>query len=134
MKNQTKFRAKGIRTREWIEGDLIHNSKGNPCIVLSWHQSGLKSRFIMVEPNTVGQFTGLKDKNGKEIFEGDIIKCVSPNDPTQVYETGFNCSLVSGISFNNPSMIQDSVLFEWELPLKMEVVNNIHDNPELLEK
>ena len=85
-----------------------------------------------VIPETVGQYTGLTDKNGKAIFEGDIVKFC---DIKGVINFGMGCYCVKTNkpdwkSRNNPAI--DIVLNEYENEL--EIIGNIHDNPELLKE
>ena len=123
------FRGKREDNGEWVEGGILQDEGYVAIVVYSdyhgWHD------FIEVIPETVSEFTGLTDKNGKKIFEGDILKYKNfiskYNIGYVVYGTG--CFSVKDIHSDNRPAI-DIVLHESKNDI--EVIGNIHDNPELL--
>ena len=106
-----KFRGKSLETDDWVYGFLAH---GN--LICTWDNRRNAHEVLSI---TVGQFTGLTDKNGKEIYEGDIIRHKDMVKPYHVIYDGHQFTPNDG--FRSLSY-----------PKHWEVVGNIHDNPELL--
>lgn len=126
------FRGKRIDNGEWSYGSLIHRTEfyGDPCddyLILTdgeFHCDYYTAEEVCNA--TVGQFTGLTDKNGKKIFEGDIVANAWERGVVSYGE--FNCSCCDGVfgwSFGNAD------IREYD---GYEVIGNIHDNPDLLNK
>ena len=108
------FRGKRKKgDKRWVEGDLLHGYSGFG--ITNRYYAGSSFEVVL---ETVGQYTGLTDKNGKKIFEGDIVK-ISNDEIFEVkYEDGgFTAGLFLG---------------DWDYG-HVEVIGNIHDNPELME-
>lgn len=132
-----KFRGKGIKSGQWFYGSVV--PFGNSAYIFKMFRL-LRMEHAEVDPATVGQFTGLFDKNGKEVYEGDIVS--HPwKDPIfgDLVETGQ--FVHSTICFNNGAFVVnyrlqgEYIYLQDFVRLKcLEVVGNIHDNPELLEK
>ena len=138
------FRGKRLQGGDWVEGyffksdinkraresgkaTLIFTPDCNTFITVpECHNS------FMVVSDTVGQYTGLKDKNGKRIFEGDIAKVLQGKDKDIAY-VGFENGAF--MLYPKTGNIYERTLWEyWYNDWDVEVIGNITDNPELLEK
>lgn len=162
MMREILFRGKRLDDGEWVDGDLlshdnrvgIHNQLGDGTM-----------NVIDIDPETVGQFTGLKDSTGKRIFEGDIVKLEnfgsfvgivkygefdqdgSGDEYEPSFCLGFYIELLKERLFlrvpeeweiiKNNSYRKCQSIVEFKSPYhregEIEVIGNIHDNPELLE-
>jgi uncharacterized phage protein (TIGR01671 family) len=126
------FRGKRIDNGEWVEGYYIK-------AVHHWHKRGIHEDWIItgasanggwfaihkrhaIDPETVGQYTGLTDKNGKKIFVGDIVVAEDYVYVCRWNECNIEFELANEVeSFGMCYVYPD-----------IEVIGNIHDNPELL--
>lgn len=127
------FRGKRKDNGEWIYGNLLiddmfsDKQKWNYYIV--FRNERLAKDKAMVIPETVGQYTGLTDKNGKRIFEGDILHTPNNSNCTLWYvdykNTAFCC--------NQGNANYSCVLDEFMQYSYVRIIGNFHDNPELLE-
>lgn len=131
------FRAKTVDDSEWKHGDLITVKRENLCGIKENSVLGLKHLCIS---ETVGEYTGLSDKNGTKIFEGDVIKGVAYSSEWVGTVVWINEIASFGVMYRNrtdPTTIENSSLFK-ALRIGMnneycaEVIGNIYDNPELL--
>ena len=121
-----KFRGKSKKTVEWLYGDLIRNVEGAFAIVPPYEISmNNYYRNYVVDKETIGQYTGLKDKYGREIYEGDILyyRDAKIKSPVTYRNGGFYFSHYGGTTF--------SAIADHEIN-KYTVVGNIYDNKELL--
>ena len=119
------FRGKDVNNK-WHFGNFIKDKYYfSEEICYSIYSVGCGEHQVI--PETAGQYTGLTDKNGTKIFEGDIVK-VSYTDG---FEIGAICwsNLNFRFCFNTP----EGFSYGFNVSDELEVIGNIHDNPELLE-
>lgn len=130
MNREILFRGKRTDNGEWIEGLVArYNPKFECANIVDDFES-----LVPVKTETVGQYTGLTDKNGKKIFEGDIVKHYNHN-PIKEYSED-----IGRVFYYSKScrFLRTSKLFPNDCPeiesyCEYEVIGNIYDNPELME-
>lgn len=146
MNREIIFRGKTVNGNKWVYGDLLHIAGGyiiyhgsqKDCEITTGKHASvelLHDEISVVVPETVGQFTGLFDKNGKEIYEGDIL--------------GANGKIIGWVKGGVRGYCYDVVYINhptgekrWSLygtvvedfNNKIEVISNIHDNPDLIKE
>lgn len=136
MEDRYLFRAKRIDTGEWIIGSLLVDKQqdietGEQIEIIGIYPSEYKDFAKKVDPSTVCQCTGLKDKNGKLIFENDIVRTVYDRNE-HIYQVVWDESELDFKATNGKENYESN--FEY-LPCcdEIEILGNRFDNPELLE-
>ena len=126
------FRGKCKTDNEWLYGFPYVTRKN--AVKINWYCSEFGSmRTDEVIPETVGQYTGLTDKNGARIFEGDILYCVSKLDNAKMVVI-FECGEYRMVLAEKFKDYIGNCGFYAITCFEKEVIGNIHDNPELLQK
>lgn len=126
---EIKFRGKSLANGEWIFGSL-YNDGGEDYILPNLPASATVYELYQVDLNTIGQYTGLKDINGKEIYEGDVVRSSFGNMHYVVYDNTHACFSAVRIKDGTKSMC--SISEYWILHFNKNIVGNIYDNKELL--
>ncbi len=135
------FRGKSHDNEGKIEGEWIYGFLAAPDQIMVWNEDNATGDMFQVSPETVGQFTGLLDKNGKEIYESDIL--ATPDEQRQVPDVvvkfgdtydvmpdagyyGWYCEYVHEVNNTRACQLNAAIRHT------SEVIGNIHENPELL--
>ena len=141
MNREIKFRGK-TESNQFIFGDIIQYENGDTAIFerkitgYGYEATQISNR-TKVDNGTIGQFTGLLDKNGNDVYEGDIVKAplLDPIFEDIIKDAFCNAE----IKFNKGSFVVSYYggnhnIYLSDLYDKIEVIGNIHDNKELLEE
>ena len=133
MDREILFRGKSIGIGVWLYGKLFNYGLMAPsnvpcisvCVPTSWKEA---YNFYAVNPDTIGQYTGLKDKNGKQIFEGDVVIIAEKLKAKVIYYDGAY-RMQSEFS---PTPRDTTDMGYMMREFSVCVIGNIHDNPELI--
>lgn len=133
---EIKFRGKRIDNGEWVYGGIATTAINHNTVIVCENRNTYYGIVpYIVDPATVGQYTGLKDHNGVEIWEGDIsqfeFEGIKYKTCPVKYEVELSC-FHTDLRFGNTIPEDLFLQFDQELKDTYEVIGNIHDNPELL--
>ena len=129
MERQIKFRGKTINEGEWVYGDLEYNRAKNIARIHTYDEKGEYLMQHLVEPESVGQFSGLLDKNDSPIYEGDIV---------EAYGLDEELAFMGAVRYALPDAAfgidkgTGASLEPFEGNMTYKVVGNFHDNIESL--
>ena len=141
------FRGKRADNGEWIYGGISKSERTGAWFITNMGKDkiGYIGCHEEIDPSTVGQFTGLTDKNGKKIFEWDIVRyqfdnddCPFPNKHTEkiigrILFSDWRSSFSVTAGKNGSDMLNNDLFNYVRNGNRVEVIGNIHDNPELLD-
>ena len=147
MENRFLSRGKRIDNGEWIIGSLLVDKQqdietGEQIEIIGIYPSEYKDFAKKIDPSTICQCTGLKDKNGNLIWENDIVKCVDENNdieftaiiefgnPNGLYSWGYQLQHIKGDEPNLDILLWVDME---EAGATCEVIGNVFDNTKLLE-
>ncbi len=146
MNERYLFKAKRIDNGEWVQGALVYDNrdKMHRIVIEIRYSTGTcitADNAPRVDSSTICQCTGLKDKNGKLIWEGDVVKkefytdynnCANSEEYIGIVKVADCARLVTNIRGKCTRSILEAMSY-WEDVKYFEVIGNVFDNPELLE-
>jgi len=133
MNRIIKFRGYSPITKGWVYGHLIPQKKYGEIIyhIAPFVRNG-SIEGVEVEPASIGQFTGLLDKNGKEVYEGDIVRYRTTDER---FRKNPRYTIVDIHYTDKMARFEAGNIFYEDLwSPKLEVFGNVHDHPELLRR
>ena len=132
MSEIRNYRGKLVGTGVWVYGDLINLTDKHKGIVQSFdicrtcNGEAFDFSYVEVDPDTVGQLTGLRDVNNQDIYEGDL-GYIEIGDDTGIFEVIFKDGAFC------VKIPLDPIYRLFRNTAGFDIIGNIHDNPELLE-
>lgn len=146
MNRTIKFRGKRADNKEWVYGYYVVDPLGRHRIYLKPFDDATTNTFFFILSKTVGQFTGLLDKNGKEVYEGDVLNIdeihssfgknkwiVFYDDSAFQVKPTKTIGRVSLVKFMYDAYEYDVIKHIEDISELLSVIGNIYDNPELIQ-
>lgn len=132
MNRTIKFRGKRLDNDEWVYGYYVEDGFINICS----HNEDDFLQYNIVDPDTVGQFTGLLDRNGKEIYEGDILQWTENGHKSNPMEVVVKYGAFGYLYYGFHSLVGNTnfTFYLKGTDSRFEIIGNIHDNPELMKQ
>lgn len=121
MQREIIFRGKWIGNEKWIQGNLARFSNGD-CAICNMDSVDEEPLYYLVDPDTVGQYTGMDSNSGWKIFEGDLLRYRE-----NVFEVRYSTEQARFLAYLSNGIFNPAVLKNGE------IIGNIYDNPELME-
>ncbi len=136
---EIKFRGKSID--EWVYGfllrtnkfDLEHGEDIKYSIQTDNREQGEYEKYFITNDDTIGQYTGLKDKNGTEIYEGDIFEVINSHEERFIVWVEYSEKYAEFVIRHSSNIVVDNEpLGDVNTSETVVILGNIHDNPELI--